>query len=95
MNLDYNMHQVFYTAKARQGLRDLEINTAKRIIKKIHFFSLQKNLLSFAKNLTDSAIGQYRFRIGDYRAIFDLDKKGNVQILMILRIKHRKDIYNI
>lgn len=96
MNSDYpDMHQIFYTQKARQDLHALEKSTAKRVIKKIHFFSLQKNPLSFAKKLTNSALGQYRFRIGDYRALFDVNKKGNVQILMILRIKHRKDIYDL
>ena len=30
---------------------------------------------------------------GDYRAIFDLDKDGNIVILLILRIKHRKEVY--
>ncbi len=89
------MHSVFYTQKAKDDLKNLELKTARRIIKKIFFFSNQKNPLSFAKKLSNTAIGMYRFRIGDYRVIFDIDAKGSVQILMILRIKHRKDIYNL
>jgi len=89
------MHKVFYTEKARQDLRDLEIKLAQRIIKKINFFSKQPKPLNFAKKLIGTSIGQYRFRIGDYRALFDIDKKGQIQILMILRIKHRKDVYNL
>lgn len=89
------MHQIIYTEHAANDLRDLEKKTARRIINKIYFFSQQKNPIKFAKKLKNSALGQYRFRIGDYRALFDVDKKGNIQILMILRIKHRKDIYNL
>lgn len=89
------MYHVFYTKNARQDLHHLEKAVAKRIIKKIAFFSEQKNPFTSAKKLEGSMPGQYRFRIGDYRAIFDIDKKGNIYILMILRIKHRKDIYNL
>ena len=89
------MHKVFYTHKAGEDLRNLDQKSAKRIIKKISFFSNQKNFLSFAKKLQNTAIGTYRFRIGDYRAIFDIDAKGSIQILVILRIKHRKDVYNL
>lgn len=87
------MHQVFYTDKAREDLKRLERQIAKRIIGKIYFFSLQKDPLVFAKPLNNIELGQYRFRIGDYRALFDIDKKQQVHILSILRIKHRKDIY--
>ena len=89
------MHQVFYTEHARQDLKRLELKTARRIAGKIHFFSQRKNPLVFAKKIKNSDLGQYRFRIGDYRALFDVDKKGNIQILIILRIKHRKDIYEL
>lgn len=89
------MHHIIYTEHAAKDLRDLEKKTAQRIIGKIYFFSQQKNPIKFAKRLKNSALGQYRFRIGDYRALFDVDKKGNIQILMILRIKHRKDVYGL
>jgi len=89
------MHKVVYYKNARDDLHRLEAETATRIIEKIKFYSLQLNPLSYAKRLTEPVLGQYRFRIGDYRAIFDVDGKGRIQILMILRIKHRKDIYGL
>jgi mRNA interferase RelE/StbE len=45
--------------------------------------------LRYATKLTDPKIGQYRFRIGDYRIVFDLREDE----LMILAVAHRKDIY--
>lgn len=89
------MHHVIYSPHAREDLKNLELPIAHRIVKKILFFSQQQNPLNFAKRLKDSSLGQYRFRIGDYRVLFDADRKGNISILMILRIKHRKDIYNL
>ena len=89
------MYQVIYSTNAREDLKKLEEKTAQRIIKKIFYFSQQKHPLTFAKRLTKVELGRYRFRIGDYRAIFDTDSRGNIQILMILRIKHRKDVYDL
>ena len=89
------MYQVVYTAHARKDLLNLERKTVQRIIKKILYFSQQNAPLEYAKYLTHFDLGRYRFRIGDYRAIFDVDQKGKIYILMILRIKHRKDVYNL
>lgn len=87
------MYKVIYTENARQDLKDLDNQIHKRIIQKIYEYSLTSNPLLFAKRLKDFQSGSYRFRIGDYRAIFDLDHLGNIKILMILRVKHRKDVY--
>ncbi|MBI5753749.1 type II toxin-antitoxin system RelE/ParE family toxin [Candidatus Peregrinibacteria bacterium] len=87
------MHQVIYAESAKVDLKKMDLQIAQRIIGKILFFSQQKNPLAFAKALKNLGIGRYRFRIGDYRAIFKLDSNGHLQILMILRIKHRKDVY--
>lgn len=89
------MNQIFYTRESRNDLRKLDLPIAQRIINKINFFLHQPNPLKFAKQLTNSDLGAWRFRIGAYRVIFDIDKKGDIHILMILRIKHRKDIYDI
>lgn len=47
------------------------------------------------KNWKDIQYGQYRFRIGDYRATFDLNEEGEITILYILSIKHRKNAYRL
>ena len=45
--------------------------------------------LNYAVKLKDSRLGTYRFRIGDYRVIFDIE---GIEIV-ILRVGHRRDIY--
>jgi mRNA interferase RelE/StbE len=86
-------YKVEYTAYAFDEIKKLGKKTAKRVLDKIKFFSQQKDPLSFAKKLENPRFGTYRFRIGDYRAIFDIDRHGNITILLILSVKHRKDVY--
>ena len=50
---------------------------------------LLENPRLFAVKLMDKALGQYRYRIGDYRIIFDIENEN----IIILRIGHRREIY--
>lgn len=82
-----------YTDRAVKDLASLDKSIAKRILIKIRTYSEVSDPLTHAKALTGNFAGLFRYRIGDYRAIFELDSKGNIIILTVLRIKHRKDIY--
>lgn len=81
-----------YTKKAIKDLQTIDQQTAQRIVTKIRSFCLA-NPMSKAKPLSGIFSGLYRFRVGDYRVIFRKQKSGRIIILLILRIKHRKDIY--
>ena len=85
--------EIEYTNKAVKALKKIEILQAKKIVKKINSYIKQDNFLTKAKKLKPPFDNLYRFRIGDYRTIFDIDKRGNITILTILDIKHCKDIY--
>jgi len=88
------MFRFEYTKNAVRDLRQLDPQVAKRILKKMDFFSKQEDILQFAKKLTNSSLGEYRFRIGDYRVLFDVDEDGSrIKILMVLSIKHRREVY--
>jgi mRNA interferase RelE/StbE len=45
--------------------------------------------LKHAKKLVHFSLGTYRFKIGDYRVIFDIE----LQDIVVLRIGHRQSIY--
>lgn len=87
------MFKLEYTKNAVKDLRRLEKQTAQRILKKMDFFLKKEDPLSFAKRLTDSSLGEYRFRVGDYRVLFDVNQDGSLQILMVLSVKHRREAY--
>ncbi len=87
-------YRLLYTLKAKKDLMILNKLLAKRILDKLDFFINTGRPLSFAKRLKNPSLGNYRFRIGDYRIIFDIDTKGNISVLLILKIGHRRDIYS-
>lgn len=76
---------------AARDLEALDPVIAKRILKKLRWLTAQADPLRHGKQLSDTAIGDVRFRIGDYRVIMTLDEKKK-QIL-IVAIGHRRDIY--
>jgi mRNA interferase RelE/StbE len=82
-------YKIVFSDEALKDLDKLDKVIIDRIIKKIKWLALQDEPLDFAKRLKYDAIGQYRFRIGDYRVIFD----NNLDKIIILRIGHRSSIY--
>jgi mRNA interferase RelE/StbE len=84
---------VIYSRDAYKDLMQLGKVTARRIVLKIEDNAKQSDPLARAKALTGNLAGRYRYRVGDYRVIFSIDKAGHVLILKVLLIKHRKDVY--
>lgn len=82
--MSYNL---VYTRRAEKDIKKLDPSIKSHIGKAI--LKLQDNPSRLSEKLTDPKIGAYRFRIGDYRVIFDIE--GND--IVILRVGHRKEIY--
>lgn len=85
-------YSVEYTTDAVKALKKLDGQTRRLILAWI-----EKNLVGcedprlHGKGLTANHSGEWRYRIGDYRIIADIsDEKV---IVLILRIGHRRDIY--
>jgi len=78
-----------FKSKAAREVERLPSKIRKRILEKLNFYSSQENPLRFAEKLKDRRFGEYRFRIGDYRALFDVKKHK----ITILKVGHRKSIY--
>lgn len=82
--------EIFYTHKAAKQFKNLPRSIQKRIVEKMRFYAKQKDPLKFSKPLIDYREGEYRFRIGEYRLIFDV--KNNT--IYILKIDKRDKIYD-
>ena len=82
-----------YAVAALKDLRALDRPVSRRIVKKTEYYILTGRPLEFAKPLTGSLSGLFRFRMGDYRVIFRVDGADSVQVLNVLRVKHRREIY--
>lgn len=80
-------YQLLYTKRAVKDIKKLDRVVQKRLKRSLEKFI--KSPFSYADKLIDKRLGEYRFRIGDFRIIFDQkDKK-----IIILRVGHRREIY--
>ena len=85
--------QVTFSRDALKQLKKLDKHTASLILGWI-----RKNLEGcenprlHGKALTANRTGQWRYRVGDYRIIAELQDKQIV--ILILNVAHRRDIYN-
>jgi len=80
-------YRLAYTHRAARDIGGLEESVKKRIGKSLKRYAGEP--LKYASKLTDPALGTYRFRIGDYRVIFDIEDEE----IVVLRVGHRRDIY--
>lgn len=80
-------YSLVYTKKAIKDIKKLDSVTKKRLRQALEKFS--QNPIGYSKKLISSELGEYRFRVGNYRIIFDLSGKK----IIILRIGHRREIY--
>ena len=79
--------RVRFTETADDQLDRLPRRLQKRIVEKVEFYTLQSDPLKFAEPLTGSS--EYRFRVGDYRVIFELLH----DTLWVTAIKRRDEAY--
>jgi len=83
------MYTYEFTPQALKDLKKLPKNIQRTLVKKLDFFIASKRPLAFAHHLINFEIGQYRFRVGDYRIVFDLED----ETFVILAVGHRREIY--
>lgn len=86
------IYKVVFTEKAKKELKKLDKQISALIIG-----WLEKNIEScnnpraYGKGLTGNKSGQWRYHIGDYRAICEIE--DDKVIVLVLEIGHRKNIY--
>jgi mRNA interferase RelE/StbE len=80
-------YDLVYTQRAIKDIQKLDATTKARLGKTL--LRYKEAPLDYAERLTDSTLGSFRFRIGDYRVIFDIDGRD----IVVLRVGHRREIY--
>jgi len=80
-------YRLVYTDRALKDIQKLDPQVKNRIGKALLRF--EADPLGHAKPLTNAELGNYRFRVGDYRIIFDIEAED----IVILRVGHRRQIY--
>jgi mRNA interferase RelE/StbE len=82
-------YQLLYKKPAAKAIQRLPKQIQKRLKQKLEWFAAQADPLQFAEPLTKPADAQYRFRVGSYRILFDIEEKN----IVILFVQHRRDVY--
>jgi mRNA interferase RelE/StbE len=80
-------YRLVYTQRALKDIKNLDPQVRQRVGQSLK--RLENDPLKFARKLTDPRIGSYRFRIGEYRVVFDVEREE----IVVLRVGHRRDIY--
>lgn len=83
------MYRIVFKPQAEKELKKFPVNVQLQIIHKLKYFLSFSDPLHFASSLKDHDLGDYRFRVGDYRVIFDMEG----ETLVILSVGHRREIY--
>lgn len=85
-------YKVQFTKRAMKDLKKLDRSTSALILGWV-----RKNLENcenpriHGKGLTANRSGQWRYRVGDYRLLAEIE--DNIITILILNIGHRSDIY--
>ena len=83
------MYRYVFKTQALKDFGKLSERDRRRVIKKLDFYISSNDPLVFAKRMINYDIGHYRYRVGNYRIIFDI--KGSK--IVVLSLGHHKDIY--
>jgi mRNA interferase RelE/StbE len=78
-----------FTSKSEKQFKKLDTEVKVRILEKLDFWCKNDSPLFFAESLHDFELGSYRFRVGEYRIVFDIED----ETIVVLAVGHRRDIY--
>jgi mRNA interferase RelE/StbE len=80
-------YRLVFTRRAARDLEALEPDARRRIGEALERY--RQEPLRHARRMAHPTLGSYRFRIGDYRVIFDMEGEE----IVVLRVGHRSRIY--
>lgn len=84
------MYDIEFKPAAVKDLKKLPIAVRKRIGTKLDYYRRQSNPLAYAVKLTGfNKGGDYRFRVGEHRVVFDLVQDK----IVVLYVEHRREVY--
>ena len=86
-------HKVVFKKKKKKELKKLDKYTAALIIGWIEKnLEGSENPRQHGKGLTSNSSGQWRYRVGDYRIIAEIEDEKIT--ILVLNISHRRNVYD-
>ncbi len=75
----------------QRSMRKLDRQVAKRIVAKLREISEMDDPRSTGKALSGNLSGLWRYRVGDYRIICDIEDE--VLVVLVIDVAHRREVY--
>jgi len=82
---------VIVTPEAEADISRLATSVQRRVLDRLDWLGTNADIFRHDALQGDEWKGCYRFRVGDYRIIYQLDRTSSV--LTVLRVGHRSDVY--
>jgi len=82
------MYELIYSQTALKQLEKLEHDIRDRILIALERLRIRPESCDIKKLI---GMKGYRFRVGDYRVVFDMEK--DKLLIFVLQVGHRKNIY--
>lgn len=84
-----------WTIKVDKGvqrtMKKLDRQVASRILAKLREISQLDDPRSTGKALTGNLAGLWRYRVGDYRIVCDIEDE--VLVVLVIDVAHRREVY--
>lgn len=75
----------------QRSMRKLDKEIARRIIAKLREISQLEDPRSMGKGLVENKSGLWRYRVGDYRIVADIE--DDVLLILVVDVAHRSEAY--
>ena len=86
-----NPFTVIFTPEAQRDILRLDRTVQNRVLNRIEWISENAELLHHQAMKGDEWHGCFKYRVGDYRIIYQLDQ--SVPKMVVLKIGHRREVY--
>ncbi|NIO70391.1 MAG: type II toxin-antitoxin system RelE/ParE family toxin [Anaerolineae bacterium] len=86
-----NAFQVILVPEAQADIRRLDPSLRTRILNKLEWMGQNAELLRHQVLQGKAWIGCFKYRVGDYRIIYQVD--WSAERLVVLKVGHRREVY--
>ena len=84
--------KIEWSARAIKDMRRIAATDRARIISKVEQYARKPS--AFANQVIALVGSEYRrLRVGKYRVIFKWDQAGELTVMVVLRVRHRREAY--
>lgn len=83
--------QVRFSKEADKALRKLDRQVSARILDELEEVSRLDDPRSRGKALVGNLSGLWRYRVGDYRVVCDIE--DGVMLIAVIDVAHRREVY--